>query len=115
MKTVNIALPLYEVSELTGTAKQKAIMNQRDFLLGYLHPNDFISGEPEFDTPEQLQRQYEAEYEYYLWNDEPVIEDIEANEYLYYADGSMAHVVEYAAGPLKGKTILKIHGTEYLI
>jgi len=115
MKTANITLPLYELSELTERAREKAIQHQREFLLEIMCPNDFISGDPEFDTPEQLQRQYEDEFEYYAWNDEPIIESIEANEYLFYADGSMAHVVEYVAGPLKGKTILKIHGTEFAI
>ena len=115
MKTAHITLPLYELSELTERAKEKAIDQHRHFLLCIMRPEDFISGDPEFDRPAQLQLEYEDAFEYYEWNDEPIIESIEANRYLYYADGSMANVCNYVGGPLKGKTILKIHGTEFAI
>ena len=90
MKTFSVNL--YTFEELSETAKTRAIDEQRRFLLDNMHPHDFISGDPEYDTPEQLEEQYNSEYFYVLENDDPVIESIEANEYMYYASGAMAWI-----------------------
>ena len=115
MKMATITIPLCELHELSDMAKRKAIEGHRDFLLGVMQPSDFISGDPEYDTPEQLSEAYKKEFEYYSFNDEPIIESIEANGYLFYMDGELAHVVEYVAGPMEGKTILNIHGSAFAI
>ena len=83
---------LYELAELDPKAKARAIDNHRQFLLQIMQPADFISGDPEYDTPEELEKTYNAEYEYLLDNDEPIIESIDINEYLFYQDGELANL-----------------------
>ena len=116
MKSVNITINLYSLEELSSKARERAIREHREFLLSVMQPEDFISGDPKYDTPEQLSEQYDSEYDYVLFNDDPVIESIEINDYLFYSDGSMASVVTYCGKhPLSGKSILKIYGKEYEI
>lgn len=114
MKTITINL--YQFSELSETAKQKAIQRHRDFLLSVMQQTDFISGDEEYDTPEQLQKCYESEYEYTDSNDEPIIESIEANDYLFFADGELTSCVTYCGKhPKAGITELTIGGDIYLL
>ena len=87
-----IDLNLYSIDELSGNAKQKAIEDHRTFLLYDMRPEDFISGDPTYDTPDELEKAYNSEYEYYSMNDEPIIDSIQANDYLFFIDGSMANV-----------------------
>ena len=94
----NITITICNFDDLEGKARQTAIEEHRSFLLDCMTPNDFISGDPEYDTPGQLNAQYEAEYEYYLMEDEPIIESIQANDYLYYPSGKIARATEYPAG-----------------
>lgn len=86
---------IYNFNELCKSAREIAIEEHRMFLLERMDKDDFISGDEEFDTEEKLQEAYNCEYDYYLENDEPIIESIEINEYYFYEDGSMANVVEY--------------------
>lgn len=114
MKNINVSITLYQLNELDEKARGKAIDEHRIFELSIMQPSDFISGDAEYDTPEELQKTYEAQYDYYLNNDEPIIENIEANEYLYFADGSMASVTQYCGKhPLSGKTFFTFQGIEY--
>lgn len=116
MIDTNITIKLFPFSELSEKAKQKAIEAHREFELSIMQPNDFISGEPEYDTPEELQKTYETEYNYYLENDEPIIENIEANEYLFFKNGELAHTVHYCGGhPLAGETHFIFNGVDYCI
>jgi len=108
MKRVTITL--YQFQELPEKSQRKAVDDHRYFLLGEMHPNDFISGDPEYDTPEELQKTYEAEYDYYLMNDDPIIENIETNEYYFFHDGTLANCTTYTGGPNKGKTVVTLHG-----
>lgn len=87
MKTVS--LNIYELHELNEKARNKAIEDHRIFLLSEMRPEDFISGDPEYDTPEELEKAYNSEYDYYLFNDEPIIESIECNEYFFYENGEI--------------------------
>lgn len=87
MKTININI--YNFDELNDKAKNRAVDDHRNFLLSIMCPNDFISGDPEYDTPEELEKTYQSEYEYYLMNDEPIIESIEINEYMFYSNGEI--------------------------
>lgn len=87
MKTININI--YNFDELNDKAKNRAVDDHRNFLLSIMRPNDFISGDPEYDTPEELEKTYQSEYEYYLMNDEPIIESIEINEYMFYSNGEI--------------------------
>ena len=114
MKKAIIELNLYTINELDEKAKARAIEDHRQFELSIMQPEDFISGETEYDTPEELQKTYEAEYEYYLNNDEPIIENIEANEYLFFMNGELASVTQYCGKHHKaGKTEMEFHGVTY--
>lgn len=108
MKSVNYKINLYSFSELEEGAARKAIEEHRNFLLSVMSPSDFISGDTDYDTKEELEKSYNAEYEYCLYNDDPIIESIEANEYLFFPDGEMAHIIYRDCVPylkLYGQTI----------
>ena len=114
MKTANITINLYELDELSAKARERAIREHRDFMLSTMQPEDFISGDPEYDTPEQLSEQYDSEYDYVLFNDDPVVESIEINEYLFFADGAMANTTTFCGKhELAGKTVLRVYGNSY--
>ena len=116
MIDTGITIKLYSFSELSEKAKRKAIEEHREFELSAMQPDYFISGVAEYDTPEKLQKIYEAEYDYYLMNDEPIIENIEANDYLFFEDGKLASTVHYCGlHPLAGETHFMLNGTAYII
>lgn len=110
MKTTMINL--YSFSELNEKAKESAISEHRAFELSIMQPSDFIRGNTDFDTPEKLQQEYNTQYTYYLENDEPIIESIELNDYLFFADGSLANCVTYCGN---NETELNIGGETYKI
>lgn len=56
MNTYNISINLYKLSELSGKAQAHAIEEHRYFMLSDMTPEDFISGNPEYDTAEELQK-----------------------------------------------------------
>lgn len=89
MRLYTKVIGVYKFNELSVDARNKAIDDHRCFLLSIMRPDDFISGDPEYDTPEELQKTYEAEYAYYETNDDPIIECIEANDYDYYENGEI--------------------------
>ena len=116
MIDTGITIKLYSFSELNEKAKRKAIEAHREFELSIMTPDDFISGIAEYDTPKELQKTYKAQYDYYLMNDEPIIEIIEANDYLFFENGELAHTVTYCGEhPLSGETHFIFKGTDYLI
>ena len=112
MKTVNVKINLYSFNELSAEAKQKAIDEHRSFELSIMQPNDFISGDPEYDTEEELQKAYDTEYNNYEMNDEPIIENIEANNYLFFSTGELASCTTYTK---TGITEFKFMGETYSI
>jgi len=116
MIDTGITIKLYSFSELDKKAKRKAIEAHREFMLSIMRPEDFITGIPEYDTPEELQKTYEAEFDYYAMNDKPIIESIEANDYLFFANGELAHTVRYCGNhQLAGETHFIFNGVDYLI
>lgn len=116
MIDTGITIKLYSFSELNEKAKRKAIEAHREFELSIMAPDDFVSGIAEYDTPEELQKTYEAEFDYYAMNDEPIIENIEANDYLFYENGELAHIVRYCGEhPLSGETHFIFKGADYII
>ena len=74
---------------------------------------DFISGDEENDTEEELQKAYESEFEYYEENDEPIVESIEINDYYFYENGKMANVINVCGNGKIIENILKYNGKEY--
>ena len=112
MINTEITIKLYAFAELSLKAKQRAIEEHRKFTLDELSPSDYADMAKDSGKPANAL--YELDYEYYLMNDEPIIENIEANEYLYFEDGEMAHVVHYCGGhPLAGQTHFSLYGTDY--
>jgi len=113
---INFTVAVYPFDELSESAKQNAIQQHREFLLAIMQPDDFISGCAEYDTPEELQKAYESEYDYYLMNDEPIAESITINEYLFFADGQLASTTTYCGNHEKsGQTWIKFHGQQIRI
>ncbi len=115
MMQAEIKINLYEVDELQERAKQKALENIREFELSILSVSDFIGcGDPELDTPESM---YEEDYNDILLNDERVLEDIRANEYLFFDDGRQAHITHYCKNhpQYPGEKHLKLAGRVYKI
>ena len=116
MIDTGITIKLYSFSELSEKAKRKAIEDHREFELSIMYPDDFKTGIAEHDTPEELQKAYEAQYDYYLMNDEPIIEIIEANDYLFFENGELAHTVRYCGEhPRSGETHFIFNGVDYII
>lgn len=118
MLTFTEAIHLYTLDELSEEARDNAIEEHRRFLLDTMTPADFISGDPEYDTPAQLEEAYNSEYDYYLTEDDPIIESIECNEYMFFEDGDIAPVVTYCNGhpTHPGETwLMNYHGHNYRI
>ena len=98
MKTVSINL--YSLSELNDVAKDRAIDEHRDFMQSI--PDQYENENGELIT------------EYCEYTKDDVIDNIEANEYLFYADGKLANTVEYTGKhPKVGISELKFHGEIY--
>jgi hypothetical protein len=108
---LNIEIKLYEFNELNELSQNKAINTHREFLLSVLQP-DYIDGICDWDDVEKM-TMYHEEYGYLEEHDEPIIENIEINEYLYFYDGTLAHSVYYTAGDKKGNLEIIIHGETY--
>ena len=116
MIDTGITIKLYSLSELSEKAKRKAIEDHREFELSTMRPEDFITGIAEYDTPEELQKTYEAQYNYYATNDEPIIGIIKANDYLFFENGELAHTIRYCGNhPFAGETHFIFKGVDYVI
>lgn len=116
MIDTNITIKLYSFSELTGTARVKALEDHRKFILETLDPNDYKELSKNSDPYVSANRLYEEDYEYNLINDDPIIKSIECNEYLFFEDGSLAATVLYAGhNPLAGELHFILNGKDYLI
>jgi len=109
MIKVNIEVGLYTIDELEENARDKAITEHREFLLGM-----FDAGEYDWDI----------EYDTYKDNltEEDIIESIDANECLYYIDGTTPHTIRYMGKHERaGEHVLLVDGTvpvepkEYLL
>ena len=73
---------LYEFKELEEKAKEKAISQHEAFLLGEGQQVEGENGELVTEYPDTIEQ-------------EEVIDSIEANEYLFFFDGSLAHTCQY--------------------
>ena len=114
MKSVTINL--YSFDELDEKAKRKAIEDHREFELSIMQEGDFISGDPKFDTDEELKKAYDLQWNYYMMNDEPIIESIEANDYLFFNNGELAHTLEYTGKHEKaGTTEFILYGETFTL
>lgn len=97
----NVTIQLYSFNELSQQAKEKAIMEHRMFL------------ESMPVSVENEEGELVDEYEQYD-DDAAVIDNIEANEYLFFQDGSLAHCTTYTGKHEKaGITEFHFHGITY--
>lgn len=110
---IEIKIKLYRLEELPETSRRRAIEDHRSFMLNTLTP-DFIDGVTDWNDPEKMEM-YHNEYQYIEDHDEPVIENIDINDYFFFYDGDLANVVHYTGGPLAGQTWATIRGERYLI
>ena len=100
-----VTINLYCFDELNEAAKQTAINAHRNFELSVMCPDDFSS-----------KYLYNSEYNYYLNDDSPIIEAIEANEYLFFANGEIANCTTYSGShPKSGMTEFSIGGDIYCL
>jgi len=101
MKTVKINL--YQFSELSEEAQQKAISEHENFLfsVGYEVENEV--GELVTIYPDEME-------------ENEVIESIESNEYYFFASGELANVIQYCGEhPNSGKIEFNYHGEKTFI
>ena len=113
MKTATINL--YEFNELNEKAKVKAINEHREFMLSIMQHSDFISGDDKYDTEDELEA-FNQECDFIANEDAPIVENIEANEYLFFASGELANCVTYCGShPKAGIIEFKIGEDVYII
>lgn len=100
MKTIKINL--YKFEELSKEAQDRAVVQHKMFLDG--QP---IECENEDGTMGE---------EYHEYEEEEVIDSIEANEYYFFADGVLAHCTTYTGKHERsGETELHFHGKDYIL
>ena len=105
MKKATVEIELFYFHELNKEAQIKAIEDHRQFLLDTIDSNDY-------ETEEDLDMQYA----YYTNEDEPIIESIVLNEYLFYESGELAHTVHYCGShPRAGVTEFLLNGKGYVV
>ena len=97
---LQVTINLYSFSELEGAAREKAILEHGQFLDSF--PIDYEN------------EQGEMVNEYVEYTEAEIIENIEANEYTYYKDGSIARLISYCGAHEKsGKVELSLFGETY--
>ena len=100
MKTVSINL--YSFSELNDNAKNRAIDEHRDFMQSIPHEYQNEHGELVFECTKYTKAE--------------VIDNIEANEYLFFANGILADTVKYVGKhPKAGTSELNFFGEIYTL
>ena len=92
-----VEISLYSFDELNGQAKDRAIADHIGFL---------DSLPEEFEDADGIMCS-----EYIEHTEEQAIESIQANEYLFFADGTLANVTQYCGKhPRAGQAELTLHG-----
>lgn len=105
---LKVEISLYSFHELSEEAQARAIEEHRRFMLDTLQP-DYIDGVTDWSDPEKMEI-YNHEYEQLELYDEYIVDSIEDNGYLFFADGKLCWSCYYTGGPKKGLTEIKIHG-----
>ena len=107
MKNVKVEIKLHELNELSESAKTKAISEHYNFMFETERPENF-EDEEDYESHMNWLEKWSDGVENY------VIENIEANEYLYFEDGSLANITHYCGKHEKaGKTEFKFMGKIY--
>jgi len=106
-----IVVTLYTHHDLEEQAYMKAISERREYLKASLAPEDFINGYPAHDTPENLQKEYQHQYDIIDNYDDFIEDDMDATHAFYYEDGSLAPTVTYVSyDPKAENTYLIVDG-----
>jgi len=96
-----VLINLYSFNELSKKAQQKAIYSHAEFMATMP-----VMVENEAGEMEEIFEEFGSDFE-----DEQVIDNIEANDYLFFEDGKLAHCTTYTGGHHKaGITELHFHG-----
>ena len=106
-----LSINIYSFHELSEKGKTRAIEDHRAFMLSTLQP-DYIDGVTDWNDPEKM-AMYRAECSAIEDSDTEVVESIEVNEYMFYANGELCPCCTYVAGPKQGTTEATIHGEVY--
>ena len=85
MKTINIKL--YEFKGLNGDAQEKAIFDMIDFEIDISQEESWL--QDSFDKAEKLQTPWFTASIIYEDHKQDIIDNIEANEYLFFEDGEL--------------------------
>jgi hypothetical protein len=102
MKLVNVQIELLSINELNEVAKQKAIDAHYEFMCSEPIECENENGE----MVDEYLEPTEAE----------VIENIEANEYLFFTDGTLAHITNFCGNhPKSGTTEFYYMGNTYIL
>ena len=102
MKTIQTEIKLYEYNELKDEAKERAFNNHKEFL-------DSCEVECENKTGELIKENIDHEKD-------DVEESIRINEYLFFQDGEMAHILHFTGTHEKaGITEFYFNGETYIL
>jgi translation elongation factor EF-Ts len=95
-----VTINLYSFNELSKEAKERAINEHLEFM-------DSLPEESENEDGEMVE-------EYVEHSEEDAIESIDVNQYLFFEDGEMAHILTYVGGHKRaGTTEFFFHGKTY--
>lgn len=89
----NITIPLYSFKELSEEAQETAISNQIDFEIDVAWGNSWL--QDSFDKAKKLQTPWFTPSIIYEDHKQDIIDDIEANEYLFFDDGELVPASYY--------------------
>ena len=95
-----ITINIYSFNELNDTAKDKAINEHGDFMesIGFDYEDEHGNMQMDYTRP----------------SDADIIENIGANEYMFYYDGTLASITQYVGNhPMAGTSEFKLHGQTY--
>lgn len=100
-----VTIELFSINELAKECKNKAIQDHKIFMLD-TYDNDM------FDESFNMTK---SKYAKSLTKSE-IIEDIEANEYLYFSNGELAPTIQYCGKHIRaGEHVFNFKDKEYLI
>jgi hypothetical protein len=102
MKTIKAEINLYSYEELKEEAKEKAFNEHKEFL-------DNLGEEYENEKGELIKEYREHEFE-------EVEESLRINEYLFFENGEMAHIIHFTGKHKKaGTTEFYFNGKTYVL
>lgn len=97
---IQVTINLYSLNELSDKAKEKAINEHGDFLESVGFDYEDENGEMKMD--------------YTRPTEEEIADSIEANEYIFYANGDMANICQFVgAHPRAGEFEFTLNGETY--